>query len=272
MSHIINYIFILYILLWTYAKKITTEYNFGEYQDPDIDKSYSHLLGRNIYFVSEVPEKSFYITVLYPSLTLEVELKLYTDSAQIIEAFNEGKKIYFGMDLMVENIDIKVENYDNFRTDTIICFFDKTDVECHDYIYDKTSEEYIINDAAIKLNNNLIPIGFSTANLNFILKNVIEYKAYFSIKLEKSYPPLFDNVTMFTWLNYVGSDTGEGIIGFYGIMEDGMDLNTIASNKPIYYERHDFYDGAGLPNYDLYLNINLIKYIFYFLFFLQIYN
>ena len=63
MSHIINYIFILYILLSTYAKKITTEYNFGEYQDPDIDKSYSHLLGRNIYFVTEVPEKSFYITV-----------------------------------------------------------------------------------------------------------------------------------------------------------------------------------------------------------------
>ena len=81
MSHIINYIFILYILLSTYAKKITTEYNFGEYQDPDIDKSYNHLLGRNIYFVTEVPEKSFYITVLYPPLTSEVESKLYTDSA-----------------------------------------------------------------------------------------------------------------------------------------------------------------------------------------------
>ena len=265
-----NYIYIFFILLIYQINcgKLRTEYNFGNYQDPEIDKSYNHLLGRNIYFLDEDTnsgEKSFYITVIYPSLTLEVELKLYTDSAQIIEAFNEGKKIYFGMDLMVENIDIKVENYDNFRTDTIICFFDKTDVECHDYIYDKTSEEYIINDAAIKLNNNLIPIGFSTANLNFILKNVIEYKAYFSIKLEKSYPPLFDNVTMFTWLNYVGSDTGEGIIGFYGIMEDGMDLNTIASNKPIYYERHDFYDGSGLPNFGEYLNLSF-NFCFIFLF------
>ena len=241
--------------------KIKTEYNFGKYQDPEIDKSYNHLLGRNIYFITEEPEKSFYITVLYPSLTLEVALKFYTDSTEIIEAFNEGKKLYFGFDLMIDNIDIKVENYNNYRTDIIICFFNKTDVECHDYIYDKIKEEYLLNDNGIKLNNNLIPLGFSNNNLNIILENVIEYKTYFSIKFEKEYPPLFDNITMFSWMNYVGEDTGEGIIGFYGIMDEDMDLNIISKSKPIYYERHDFYDGAGLLDDDIYLKFKFNLYI-----------
>lgn len=268
MSHIYKYICIIFILLiyQTNAGTLRTEYNFGNFQDPEIDKSYNHLLGRNVYFVNDATEKSFYITVVYPSLTLEVELKLYTDSKDIIEAFNEGKKLYFGFDLMIDNIDIKVENYNNYKTDIIICFFDKTDVECHDYIYDKEKEEYLLNDEGIRLNNNLIPIGFSNENLNFILKNVVDYETYFSIKFEKPYPPLFDNVTMFSWMNYVGSDTGEGIIGFYGIMEDGMDLNKISIDKPMYYERHDFYDGAGLPNYDIYLNLDFKIFFIFFIF------
>ena len=115
--------------------KIKTEYNFGKYQDPEIDKSYNHLLGRNIYFITEEPEKSFYITVLYPSLTLEVQLKLYTDSTQIIDAFNSGKKIYFGFDLMIDNLDIKITNYQNYKTDIIICFFDKNDVNAFPTVF-----------------------------------------------------------------------------------------------------------------------------------------
>ena len=259
MSYLILFILLIYRIS---CGKIRTEYNFGNQQDPEIDKSYSHLLGRNIYFVTENPEKSLYITAVYPSLTLEVDLKLYTDSTQIIDAFNSGKKLYFGFDLMIDNIDIKVFNYNNYKTDIIICFFDKTDVECHDYIYDKTAKEYLLNDGGIKLNNNLIPLGFSNYNLNCILDNVIEYKTYFSVKFEKSYPPLFDNVTMFSWMNYVGSDNGEGVTGFYGIMEDGMTINTISIDKPIYYERHDFYDGSGLPNSDLFLCIKYNTYIY----------
>jgi len=265
MSYLILFILLIYRIS---CGKIRTEYNFGNQQDPEIDKSYSHLLGRNIYFATDNPEKSLYITAVYPSLTLEVDLKLYTDSTQIIDAFNLGKKLYFGFDLMIENLDIKVLNYNNYKTDIIICFFDKTDVECHDYIYDKTAEEYLLNDGGIILNNNLIPLGFSNNNLNCILNNVIEYKTYFSVKFEKSYPPLFDNVTMFSWMNYVGSDNGEGVTGFYGIMEDGMTINTISIDKPIYYERHDFYDGSGLPNSDLFLCIKYnVKYIL-FLFFI----
>ena len=266
-----NLMVILIIMIYKInSGKIKTEYNFGKYQDPEIDKSYNHLLGRNIYFITEEPEKSFYITVLYPSLTLEVALKFYTDSTEIIEAFNEGKQLYFGFDLMIDNIDIKVENYNNYRTDIIICFFNKTDVECHDYIYDKIKEEYLLNDNGIKLNNNLIPLGFSNNNLNVILENVIGYKTYFSVKLEKEYPPLFDNKIMFSWMNYVGADTGEGIIGFYGIMEENMDLNIISKNKPIYYEKHDFYDGAGLLDEDIYLTLKYnshILFLFLFLFF-----
>ena len=256
-----NLILFILLICQISSGKIRTEYNFGNQQDPEIDKLYSHLLGRNIYFVTDSPEKSLYITAVYPSLTLEVELKLYTDSTEIIEAFNSGKKLYFGFDLMIDNIDIKVPNFDNYKTDIIICFFDKTDAECHDYIYDKNLKEYLLNDEGIILNNNLIPLGFKNNNLNFILKDVIEYKTYFSVKFEKSYPPLFDNVTMFSWMNYVGSDNGEGVTGFYGIMEDDMDINTISVDKPTYIERHDFYDGSGLPNNDMFLNMKYIIYI-----------
>ena len=93
------YIFFIFLICQINSGKLRTEYNFGNYQDPEIDKSYNHLLGRNIYFLNDdanTGEKSFYITVVYPSLTLEVNLKLYTDSTQIIQAFNSGKKIYFG--------------------------------------------------------------------------------------------------------------------------------------------------------------------------------
>ena len=262
------YIFFILLIYQINTGKLRTEYNFGNYQDPEIDKSYNHLLGRNIYFLDEDTnsgEKSFYITVIYPSLTLEVQLKLYTDSTQIIDAFNSGKKIYFGFDLMIDNLDIKITNYQNYKTDIIICFFDKNDVECHDYYYEKDNKVYKINDEGTFLNNNLIPLGFSNENLNFIVENVKEYKNYFSVSFEKPYPPLFDNITMFSWLNYVGSDTGEGVIGFYGIMQDGMTINSISINDPMYYERHDFYDGSGLPNFGEYLNLSF-NFCFIFLF------
>lgn len=231
---------------------IRTEYNFGKQQNPEIDKSYNHVLGRNVYFVTDAPEKSMYITAIYPSLTLEVKLKIYTDNSQIINAFNNGQKIYFGFDLLIENIDkLTIPDYPNYNTDIMICIFSKTDVECHDYIYNIDDKTYSINDGGEKLLNNLIPLGFKNADLNFIQENVIGYKSYFSVKFEKEYPPLFDNITMFNWINYVASDTGEGVIGFYGIV--GVDGNydikvNINGNDyiPLYYEKHDFVDGCGL--------------------------
>ena len=259
-------IFFLFIKTIISKGNIRTSYNFGDKQNPEIDKSFNHVLGRNVYFVTEEPEKSMYITAIYPSLTLEVKLKIYTDSTELIEAFNNGKKIYFGFDLLIENTDISVENYNNYHTDIMVCIFDKTDVDCHDYVDNIENEAYELNDGGVILNNNLIPLGFSNIDLNFIQENVIDYKAYFSVKFEKEYPPLFDNITMFNWINYVASDTGDGIIGFYGIVEDGMDMSTIPHDKPLYLERQDFIDGNGLPEKSFYLNRNIIIYLFFILF------
>ena len=142
----INTIILLLLLIKSILSKgrIRTSYNFGNKQTPEIDKSYNHVLGRNVYFVTEEPEKSMYITAIYPSLTLEVKLKIYTDSTDLIEAFNNGKKIYFGFDLLIDNTDISVENYNNYHTDIMVCVFDKTDVDCHDYVDNIEKEEYVI--------------------------------------------------------------------------------------------------------------------------------
>ena len=73
-----NYIYIFFILLiyQINSGKLRTEYNFGNYQDPEIDKSYNHLLGKNVYFITDNPERSMYITAIYPYLTLQVKLKM----------------------------------------------------------------------------------------------------------------------------------------------------------------------------------------------------
>ena len=250
---------------------IRTEYNFGNKQNPEIDKSYNHVLGRNVFFITEEPEKSMYITAIYPSLTLEVKLKIYTDSTQLIEAFNNGKKIYFGFDLLIDNTDILVPNYNNYHTDIMVCIFSKSDVDCHDYVYNIQNEEYELNDGGVILNNNLIPLGFSNIDLNYIQQNVMEYKNYFSIKFEKEYPPLFDNITMFNWINYVASDTGDGVIGFYGVVEDGMDMSTIPHDKPLYLVKQDFIDGNGLPEENsFFINKNKIYIYLIFIIFIII--
>ena len=241
---------------------IRQEYNFGKQQDPAIDKSYNHVLGRNVYFVTEQPEKSMYITAIYPSLTLQVKLKIYTDNSQIINAFNAGKKIYFGFDLLIENMDI-VGLSNQYSTDIMVCVFDKTNVDCHDYVFNNNAKQYEINDNGSVLKNNLIPLGFTNIDLNYIQENVIGYKNYFSVKFEKEYPPLFDNITMFNWINYVASDTGDGIYGFYGIVADGDDLSVIDFSSPLYIQKHDFVDGFGL---DSATNLSFYKkYIFIFI-------
>ena len=276
---IINTIFsINYIILFTLIKiiistgTIRTEYNFGNKQNPEIDKSFNHVLGKNVYFITEEPEKTMYITAIYPSLTLEVKLKMYTDSSELINAFNNGKKIYFGFDLLIENADIKESYYNNYYTDVMICIFSKTDVECHDYVYYIPDEKYIINDNGVILRNNLIPLGFSNINLNYILENVMEYKCYFSVKFEKEYPPLFDNITMFNWINFVASDIGQGIIGFYGIVNDGDNMDSLLINAPQYLKKKEFIDGNGLnEDFSMFLNKKYILFLF-ILFCILLYN
>jgi hypothetical protein len=252
----INSLILLVIVKNILSGTIRTEYNFGNQQNPEIDKSFNHVLGSNVYFVTEAPEKSMYITAIYPSLTLEVKLKIYTDDSRIINAFNNGDQIYFGFDLLIENIDKEEPNsadYDKYNTDIMICIFSKTDVECHDYVK-KDNDEYLLNDGGGILLNNLIPLGFKNIDLNFIQENVIGFKSYFSVKFEKEYPPLFDNITMFNWINYVAADTGEGVIGFYGILDSSINsINDIANSKniPLYSKMLDFVDGTGLEEDNL---------------------
>jgi hypothetical protein len=256
---------------------IKSQYNFGDKQNPEIDKFFNHVLGRNVYFITKEPEKTMYITAIYPYLTLEVKLKMYTDNTEIIDAFNSGKKIYFGFDLLIENIDALVLD-NTYHTDIMICIFDKYDVECHDYIDNTQHEQYEINDGGATLNNNLIPLGFTNIELNHIQENVIDYKNYFQIKFEKEYPPLFDNITMFNWINYVASDTGDGIKGFYGIVRSGMDISTIPyssthSFKPIYLEKHLFIDGEGLEeDHSSFLNVKYLLFKYFFLFYFINFN
>ena len=270
-------LYIIYITLIMIIKEINTkgkirsEYNFGNKQNPEIDKFYNHVLGRNVYFIEEDP-KTMYITAIYPYLTLEVKLKMYTNNTQIIDAFNSGKKIYFGFDLLIENIDTSVASND-IHTDIMVCIFDKNDVECHDYIDDTPNSEYKINDGGSILNNNLIPLGFTNIELNYIQENVVDYKNYFQVKFEKEYPPLFDNITMFNWINYVAFDTGDGIKAFYGIVEDGMDISEILYTDPLYLEKHIFIDGEGLPtDYSFFLKNKYLFYKYFFLFFLLYFN
>lgn len=225
---------------------IESDCNYGDRQNPEIDKSYNHLLGRNIYFITEGNEKTMYATVIYPSITLEITLKMYTSSKTLINAFDEGKKLYFGFDLIIENTDITLRNY---NTDIILCIFDKNNPTCYDYVNDTANGLYIRNQDGIISNNNLIPLGFQNIKLNVIKEKVMGgYEYFFGIKFEKSYPPLFDNITMFNWINYVASDTGEGIIGFYGVVDDESELIQFSKDKPIYFEIHNFEDGAGLPS------------------------
>ena len=207
-----------------------------------------------------------YITAIYPSLTLQVKLKIYTDNSRIINAFNAGKKIFFGFDLLIENMDITENDYNNYSTDIMICMFDKNDVDCHDYVFNNNDKKYEINDNGSKLKNNLIPLGFTNIDLNYIQENVIGYKNYFSVKFEKEYPPLFDNITMFNWINYVASDTGDGIFGFYGVVDDVADIENIQFNEILYIQRHDFVDGFGLDT-EKNLSINKI-YLLIFIFLL----
>ena len=119
----INYLILIAIIKNILSGTIRNEYNFGKQQNPEIDKSYNHVLGRNVYFVTDGPEKSMYITAIYPSLTLEVKLKIYTDDSRIINAFNNGEKIFFGFDLLIENIDKERpsnSDYNQYNTDIMI--------------------------------------------------------------------------------------------------------------------------------------------------------
>jgi hypothetical protein len=248
------------------SKLIKPTYNFGNKQNYHIDLLYNHLLGNNLYFfvTNSNQEQSQFSITLYPSLSLIIKFKIYTSDSELINALENGKYIYFGLDLNITNTDITLPKY---NTDVIICVFDKNDASCYDYVFDKDNEKYLYNNDAAVCKNNLIPLGFDNIQLNILTKNVMEFENYYSVDFIKSYPDFFDNITMFNWINYVGNDMEQNVSGFYGITDSLENIKSFSSNDTLYYKTIAYEDGSGISDENIfYLSFNKFVILFIIMF------
>ena len=239
----------------SFSKLVSPKYNFGNRQNPEIDKLYNHLDGRNIYFITDKPEKTLFIIIIYPENYLKIGLKMYTDSQMLINSLNSGKKLFFGVDLVVDNTDISMPD---FNTDIVICNFDLNDTNCNDYIFDLTHNYYKINKNGSITNNNLIPINFESAELNLLKENVMEYKNYYCVDFIKNYSKHFDRTYMINYFLFSAMLLNRSIIGFYGVVDSEDELNKISVEQILFYREVQFKDGIGLEN-----SFYFYKYIFF---------
>ena len=135
MAYIFNIILLLIIeLIPIESVLVSPEYNKGEFRDPLLDKYYFDNPGINLYYLSYDIENTMFNIVLNLKEILEINFKIYTDSETLEEALDNGCKAYFGFDFNIEN---KNKSLQRYKTDIIICAFDKKDVNCYDYVYDK---------------------------------------------------------------------------------------------------------------------------------------
>ena len=238
---LINIYIQLLFYLSTFSKLIEPEYNNGNVQDPNLDKSYSDINGQNLYYLSKGYDKTMYNIVLNPNISLEVSFKIYTDSETLIEALNNGYKLYFGFDFMIKNTNGK-----QYNTDIIICIFDKKDVNCYDYVYDTENDNYIRNDNGAISKNYIIPLGFENQTLNILTKNVVGYKNYYCVKFNKKFLEPYQNTTLYNWVKYLPNDIIHKVTGFYGLIGKEEDLIEFSPKFPIYYEKLLFENGSGL--------------------------
>ena len=256
-----KFIFILSIILIlnerniSFSKLVSPKYNFGNQQNPEIDKLYKHLQGRNIYFITDDPEKTLFIIIIYPENNLKIGLKMYTDSELLINSLNSGKKLFFGVDLVVNNTDIF---FPDFNTDIVICNFDLNDTNCNDYVFDLTDNYYKINKNGDITNNNLIPINFELVELNLLKQNVMEYKNYYCVDFIKNYTKYFDSIYMINYFLFSAMKMNRSIIGFYGVVDSVEELNKISVEQILFYREVKFVDGIGLNN-----SFDFYKYIFF---------
>ena len=218
----------IYFVLYTLSKNITLEYNKEEEQNPDLDKFFPEINGTSFSYSNKGYDKTKSNIILFPNITLEVFIKIYTDSETLIEALENGYKLFFGFDFMIHNINSK-----EYNTDIIICIFDKKDVNCYDYVYDIRNNKYIRNNNIS--NNYIIPLGFQNLSLNIFTKNVIGYQNYYSINFNKKYMDNYQNYTLNNWLKNKQNNSIHKVIGFYGIAEPEDDLIEFSRNFPIYY-------------------------------------
>ena len=249
-----NFFLFLLSFLKIYSKLLKPEYNNGEIQDPNIDKSYSENNGLNLYYLVNGYDRTMYNIALNPNETLEVTFKIYTDSESLIEALDNGYKLYFGFDLLITNSFNK-----RYSTDIIICIFDKKDVKCFDYIYDSENNNYIRNDYGIISKNFIFPLGFSNVTLNILNKNVVGYKNYYCIKFNKIFSEPYQNTTLYKWVKYLQDDIIHKVAGFFGIIEEEEDLVVFSKALPIFYNKLLFENGAGLKGNKL--NDNMMQFI-----------
>lgn len=260
MSSFIQFKIVLFqiLLLIITSKLIEPEYNKGNIQDPNLDKDFSGKNGLNLYYFNSGSQQTMYNIELNPNDTLEISFKIYTNSEFLIEAFDKGHQLYFGFDFMFEN-----KRGNQYNTDIIICSFDKKNVKCYDYIYDTKENKYIRNVDGNISPNFLLPFGFQNITLNILKEHVIGYKNYFCIKFNKIFSESYKNSTVLLWVNYLSKDLIHKVTGFYGITLDNDDLKEIPLQFPIYYNRLDFENGAGLKTNknDLRHALIFIKYL-----------
>jgi hypothetical protein len=227
------------------SKLIEPEYNNGDVQDPKLDTLYSDTKGLNLYYISKSYAKTMYNIVFNPEENLEVFFKIYTNSETLIEALDNGIKLFFGFDFRIENM-----KKTQYNTDIIICIFDKIDVSCYDYVYDTENEKYVRNDNGIISKNFLLPFGFENVTLNVLSKNVIGYKNYYCIKFNKKFLEPYKNSTLYNWVKYFSNDIIHKVAGFYGLIEEENDLKEFSPRIIAYYNKLLFENGAGLKRTD----------------------
>jgi hypothetical protein len=266
MGNYFNLIIFLFILIFPLinivcSSKLSPRYNFGNHQNPEIDKLYKHLKGKNLYFIKDGQGKTMYTIIIYPEDNLKIGLKMYTDSEEIISSLDKGKKIYFGIDFYINNTDISLSDY---NTDIVICYFDTNDANCNDYIYDLNDGLYKINKNGEISNNNLIPIGFELTELNLLKENVMEYKNYYCVDFIKNFTENFDYMAMINYFLYSATVMNRNVIAFYGIAESENELNVIKADQMLFYQQVKFIDGIGLQNHSFSIYNNIILIILFF--------
>jgi hypothetical protein len=226
---------------------VSPQYNKGEFRDPLLDMYYFDNPGINLYFLSyDVENTMFNVVLNQKEEALEVNFKIYTDSETVEEALDYGLKSYFGFDFNIEN---KNKSLQRYKTDIIICSFDKKDVNCSDYVYDKENNKYIKNENGIISPNYIIPLGFENETLNIIDKQVIRHNNYFGIKFYKKFKKPNEKETLFKWVNDKLKNINHEVFGFYGVtVWEDDDLNQFSQKFPIFYKKIIFENGAGLKS------------------------
>lgn len=263
----IKTVFILLIILNisnVSCKLIPPEYNNGKFQDPNLDKSYFDKSGQSLYYLTRGIDKTMFNIVINPSESLEISFKAYTDSEILIDSLENGYKLYFGFDFMMENPNDTLKQY---NTDIIICIFDKKDANCYDYIYDTENYKYIRNDNISP--NYLIPLGFENLTLNILTENVIGYRNYYCIKFNKIFKEPYKNTAIYKWVKYMPNDIIHKVTGFYGLIGEEDDLKEFSPQFPLYYQKLLFENGAGLKRNlqnNVFEILTFLKYALFFYF------